>query len=96
MAIINIHLKCCGDGYLNTANFSDEENRRLTALNYIKSYIDNNLSNQNVLVIGDYNDELDDGMIIIFSKFIDDNDNYLFADMSIATGNPQNFPFKLA
>ena len=92
--IINIHLKCCGDGYLNTANFSDEENRRLTALNYIKSYIDNNLSNQNVLVIGDYNDELDDGNDNnVFQNFIDDNDNYLFADMSIATGNPQNFSF---
>ena len=47
-----------------------------------------------MLVIGDYNDELDDGNDNnIFQNFIDDNDNYLFADMSIATGNPQNFSF---
>ena len=27
--IINVHLKCCGDGNLNTSDYSDEENRRL-------------------------------------------------------------------
>ena len=93
--IINVHLKCCGDGNLNTSDSSDEENRRLVALNHIKSYIDNNLSNENVLVIGDYNDELDDNTDDnVFQNFIDDSDNYLFADMSIATGNPQNFSFQ--
>ena len=54
----------------------------------------NNLSNENVLVIGDYNDELDDDTDDnVFQNFIDDSDNYLFADMIIATGNPQNFSF---
>ena len=92
--IINVHLKCCGDGNLNTSDSTDEENRRLVALNHIKSFIDNNLSNENVLVIGDYNDELDDDTDDnVFQNFIDDSDNYLFADMSIATGNPQNFSF---
>ncbi len=92
--VINVHLKCCGDGNLNTSDSSDEENRRLVALNHIKSYIDNNLSNENVLVIGDYNDELDDDTDDnVFQNFIDDSDNYLFADMIIATGNPQNFSF---
>ena len=92
--VINVHLKCCGDGNLNTSNSSDEENRRLVAINHIKSYIDNNLSNENVLVIGDYNDELDDDTDDnVFQNFIDDSDNYQFADMSIATGNPQNFSF---
>jgi len=92
--VINVHLKCCGDGNLNTSDSSDEENRRLVALNHIKSYIDNNLSNENVLVIGDYNDELDDNTDDnVFQNFINDSDNYLFADMSIAIGNPQNFSF---
>ena len=92
--VINVHLKCCGDGNLNTSDSSDEENRRLVALNHIKTYIDNNLSNENVLVIGDYNDELDDNTDDnVFQNFIDDSDNYLFADMSVATGNPQNFSF---
>ena len=69
-------------------------NRRLIALNYLKSYIDNNLSNENVLVIGDFNDELNDNFINnIFQNFIDDFENYLFTDMSIANGNPQNFSF---
>ena len=92
--VINVHLKCCGDGNLNTSDSSDEENRRLLALYNIKSYIDNNLSNDNVLVIGDYNDELTDNFEDnVFQSFIDDSENYLFADMDIALGNPQNFSF---
>lgn len=91
--VINVHLKCCGDGNLNTSDSSDEENRRLVALNHIKSYIDNNLNDENVLVIGDYNDELtDDESDNVFQNFIDDSD-YQFADMEIALGNPQNFSF---
>ena len=92
--VINLHLKCCGDGTLDQSNSSDEENRRLLALNYIKSYIDNNLSDKNVFVLGDFNDELtDDVSNNVFQNFIDDSGNYLFADMDIASGNPQNFSF---
>ena len=64
--VINVHLKCCGD-ILNTSNTFDEENRRLIALNYLKSYIDNNLSNE-MLLIGDFNDELNDNFLTIFFK----------------------------
>ena len=46
------------------------------------------------MVIGDFNDELNDNFINnIFQNFIDDFENYLFTDMSIANGNPQNFSF---
>ena len=37
--IINSHLKCCGDGILDTNDISDEENRRYRAMNMIKDYI---------------------------------------------------------
>ena len=41
--IINNHLKCCGDGFLDYSNDADEENRRYTAMNLIKAFIDENL-----------------------------------------------------
>ncbi|MDB2613510.1 hypothetical protein N9Y89_02385 [bacterium] len=44
---------------------SDEEYRRWLALGYIKTYIDTYLSNENVIVLGDYNDELTRGKPII-------------------------------
>lgn len=92
--VINLHLKCCGDGDLDFSDNSDEEYRRWLALNYIKTYIDDNLSTDNVIVLGDYNDELTDNSTDnVFQDLIDDSDNYLFADMNIASGNPQYFSF---
>ena len=58
--VINIHLKCCGDGILDLNDSSDEETRRYNALNMLKNYVDQNLSQSNVLIIGDYNDILID------------------------------------
>ncbi|MGB2279678.1 MAG: hypothetical protein ACPH16_06805, partial [Flavobacteriales bacterium] len=92
--VINIHLKCCGDGTLDESDSGDEETRRRAASNAIKYYIDNNLADKNVLLVGDYNDLIEDNISNnVFQSFIDDSDNYLFADMSIANGNPQNFSF---
>ncbi|MGC6470104.1 MAG: lamin tail domain-containing protein, partial [Flavobacteriales bacterium] len=91
--VINVHLKCCGDGTLNTSNSSDEEYRRFLALSYIKNYIDTFLDDKNVFVIGDFNDELNDEVSNnVFQNFIDDTD-YQFVDMNIANGNSQNFSF---
>ncbi len=82
--IINIHLKCCGDGILDELDSGDQETRRKAAINSIKYYIDNNLSDKNVLVVGDYNDLIEDDISNnVFQSFIDDSDNYLFADTPI-------------
>ena len=82
--IINIHLKCCGDGILDELDSGDQETRRKAAINAIKYYIDNNLSDKNVLVVGDYNDLIEDDISNnVFQSFIDDSDNYLFADTPI-------------
>ena len=56
--IINNHFKCCGDGILDTVDTSDEENRRYTAINLLKEYIDVNLPESNVIVLGDLNDDI--------------------------------------
>ena len=92
--IINNHLKCCGDGTLLAGNASDEENRRYQAMILLKNYIDTNFPNKNVIVTGDLNDVLTDSDFNnVFQTLIDDDDNYLFADMAIANGAGFNWSY---
>jgi len=92
--IINNHFKCCGDGILETNNTNDEENRRLQAARLLKEYIDNNLSNKKVIIVGDLNDILTDiNTNNVFQDFIEDNTNYLFTDIQIAEGNSANWSY---
>ena len=92
--IINNHFKCCGDGILDYDDPYDEENRRYTATNLLKDYIDNNLSNNNVIVMGDLNDEIaETPPNNVFQQVLDDSINYYFTDMEIAQGNSSNWSF---
>ena len=84
--IINNHFKCCGDGDIDYGNYNDEEYRRLYAMELIKDYIDENHNTDNVIVLGDLNDELVDNENV-FDVIIDDYENYLFTDFEIASGN---------
>ena len=86
--IINNHYKCCGDGILDMNNDNDEETRRYIANTLLKDYIDINFPDDNVIILGDLNDSLtDDPSNNVFQMFIEDDINFLFADMSIAMGN---------
>jgi len=92
--IINNHFKCCGDGIMNLDDLGDEETRRYTASNLLKEYIDNNLPNENVIVLGDLNDILTDPLENnVFQMIINDSENYLFADMEIAEGGSANWSY---
>ncbi len=85
--IINNHFKCCGDGILDMDNPNDEETRRYIASNLLKEYIDINLPNEKVIVLGDLNDVLTDvNENNVFLPILLDVENYNFADMSIAQG----------
>jgi len=91
--IIDNHLKCCGDGILDLNDTSDEENRRLSAVNLLKTYIDSIFLNDKVIVVGDWNDILTDPTPNnVFNSFLNDPD-YLFVDFPIALGNSANFSF---
>ena len=92
--IINNHFKCCGDGLLENENTSDEEYRRKISSELLKQYVDENLSEQKVIIIGDLNDELNDSTINnVFNSFLNDSTNYKFADMSIALGTETNWSY---
>ena len=91
--IIDNHLKCCGDGVLDINDTYDEENRRLRAVNLLKTYIDSVFSNDKVIVVGDWNDILTDATINnVFNSFLNDSD-YLFVDFPISLGSSANFSF---
>ena len=92
--IINNHYKCCGNGLLDLDDPWDQETRRYTANLLLKQYIDTNLPNDAVFVVGDLNDILTDPEIHnVFTPFLNDPESYLFADMDIAQGSVSNWSF---
>ena len=92
--IINNHFKCCGDGDLDQWDSGDEETRRQIASNLLKEYIDAYLSDRNVIVLGDLNDDIADSYSNnVFNLIINDYENYLFTDMEIAQGPSSGWSF---
>ncbi|OEK05129.1 endonuclease/exonuclease/phosphatase family protein [Roseivirga misakiensis] len=73
--LINIHLKCC----------NGSQDRRRAASDLLKGYIDNNLANEEVLMLGDYNDDIID-TDNVFQVFLDDPQHYRFTTMPVAEG----------
>ncbi|MCK4655290.1 MAG: endonuclease/exonuclease/phosphatase family protein [Candidatus Cloacimonetes bacterium] len=93
--VINNHLKAMGDGTMNLNDPWDEETRRFDACNLLDEYIAVNLTQSNVIVLGDLNDILTDEQINnVFWTFISQPDNYIFADMDIAEGSSSNWSWQ--
>ncbi len=91
--VINNHLKCCGNGTLENDDW-DEEVRRQSASLLLEDYISNTLNGQNVIIIGDYNDEIDEPEAQnVFWNFISQSDSFKFIDMDIANGSSTDFSY---
>lgn len=77
-SLINIHLKCCGG--------EDNIARRTEASAMLKEYVDTNLPEDKVIILGDFNDIIYSSTteLISFQNFFDDSDNYEFVDYDIA------------
>lgn len=82
ITLINVHYKCC----------NGSESRRLAASNLLYDYINSNLENKKVIVLGDFNDLLNDVGINVFEPFLNDDD-YSFADYKIAVSSSQYWSF---
>jgi exonuclease III len=94
VVLINNHYKCCGDGELELDDVWDEETRRYNANLLLKNYIDSQLTNTPVVLLGDLNDILTDiPEDNVFQNFLDDSNNYKFVDFEIATGPSSNFSY---
>lgn len=84
--MINAHFKCCGDGDLDYSDSSDEEYRRMISSQLLQEYIEDNHSNDNVIILGDLNDIISDySSDNVFLNFLESAD-YEFADYEIAYG----------
>jgi len=60
----------------------------------LKEYVDINLLNENVVILGDLNDILTDVEVYnVFKMFLDDAENYLFADLEISQGSSENWSY---
>ena len=81
--LINVHYKCCGDGNLDEGNSGDEEYRRLMSSYYLENYISANFQNENMIILGDFNDELIDSDNV-FNVFLNNPDEYSFTDLGMA------------
>lgn len=85
--LINNHLKCCGDGYLDLSDPWDEETRRYDACLLLDEYIRENFPDDNVILLGDLNDLLTDSENNnVFQVFFNDPSSYYFTDIGIAEG----------
>ena len=92
--IINNHFKCCGDGILDMNNESDEEKRRFNAINLLKDYVDTYLSDKNVIILGDLNDDIAEASENnVFQNILNDIENYYFVDYNIASENSQDWSY---
>lgn len=85
--LVNLHLKAMGD--------KKSVERRRVASTMLKDYMDAHYPDTFVLVLGDFNDELDEENTNdeVFSNFTDDTENYRFADMSIATDSTEYWSY---
>ncbi len=94
LIVINNHFKCCGDGVIDMGNSSDEEFRRYEASTLLKQYIDSNFASDRVILIGDLNDvTTDPSPNNVLQVFLNDSNNYLFADDNIANGMTTDWSF---
>ena len=84
--IINVHFKCCNSS-------GDEKFRRYDASNYLDAYINDNYPNNNVIIMGDFNGNIDEAVNIqqvqhdVFESFL--GPSYMFADESIYQGDSE-------
>ncbi|HKK40262.1 MAG TPA: T9SS type A sorting domain-containing protein [Cryomorphaceae bacterium] len=92
--VINNHFKCCGNGTLDEEDIWDEESRRAYASELLKQYMDFHFSDDNLLMMGDLNDLLTDSpQNNVFQVYLDDPENYRFADMEIAQGTSSQWSY---
>lgn len=72
--VVLLHAKCCTD--------NESYERKQTGAEALKSYLDQTWPDANVMVIGDFNDDVDtsisSGKESVYQNFVDDSINYIF------------------
>jgi endonuclease/exonuclease/phosphatase family metal-dependent hydrolase len=90
--VIGVHYKCCGDDSYDVSDTGDETTRRHHASLLLTDYIINNRSNDNVIVLGDFNNTGSQSIVNpTLSPFTDQNNydsatSFKMTDLSILQG----------
>ena len=85
--IVNNHLKAFGDNIINHDYSWDEEKRRLDACNMLEEHFSSSYGSDNIVILGDFNDQVnDESDANVFTAFID-NQMYQIADLEYAELN---------
>ena len=89
-SLVNIHLKCCNSN-------GAEKPRRFDSINHLYNYIESNLNERNILIVGDYNDNLNTQVNYTGSDtgifYLLESNGYAFADEAISNGSSANFSY---
>ena len=86
--IINNHFKA------NENDSTEDEARRKSASENLEDYVNEYLYGENVIILGDLNDELNEGASEnVFQNFINDSTHYKFVDIDIAYGHSSNWSY---
>ncbi len=86
LVVINNHFKAYED--------SESRARRLEASELLVEYIQNYFDDENVIIVGDFNDEVTDNQNYnVFQPFIELSSSFQFADMSIANGSSSQWSY---
>ncbi|MFO7896715.1 MAG: endonuclease/exonuclease/phosphatase family protein [Candidatus Cloacimonadales bacterium] len=84
--VINNHLKAKGG--------AEDKARRRAAVKLLKKYVDENLADQELFIIGDLNDSItDEAQDNVFAELLADSLNYRFADHDIALDPMQDWSY---
>ena len=78
VSVIDLHLKCCGNGL----------ERRKKSVAELHEYLSlgMEMGEENIIVLGDWNDQIDDvGVVQSFTAFLDDPQNFRFVTDIIAS-----------
>ncbi len=87
VAVIVVHLKAQESGS------ADDEKRR-ESCELLAEFVADQLAGRRVFIVGDMNDSLTDTADLnVFLRFLDDPDNWRFADLPIAQGPPAGFSY---
>ena len=82
ICVVNMHLKCCGDGLY----------RRQQSMKQLHGFLMSKVDQgkDKIIAIGDWNDELQDsGIYQSFSPFLNDRENFLFVTEEIVSDSAQ-------
>ncbi|MFD2531440.1 endonuclease/exonuclease/phosphatase family protein [Gracilimonas halophila] len=89
LIVILLHAKCCTD--------NESYQRKKTGSEALKSYLDQTWPAANVMVIGDFNDDVDtsisSGKESVYQNFVDDPMNYIFPTKELSDSSESSTVF---